>query len=362
VTDSGGYLVPGAKVTKDDTTHTITFSANLGFWDDPEPPADLCALAANYITYHWGGRRYGCYTTEVDITWHTYGSLDAVPMDVTDVHAVLVPLPQNLTDTDRAVPPGRATSDDPAYRGQIVRASDPSRSTIWQITKLPGLAHEFGHLLGLSDGYIPPSGPVVPCHTVDLMTCENDVISMEMITRVLRRNGIDVRELACPIHYFAGTTSLNMVLAEIDDLMISAYCPSWQPPTDDLTRLPDPLVFTGTIEFRAGYLAGADMEQAREFLHAVTGVDTTPLAKTYHVEWPIQFTLDPANCFEGSRVSRLPYSIDVPQAGMQFTGWYHWDTKTGLPVDDANLTLNGIPLVSLSTYPTMKVSFELRAP
>jgi hypothetical protein len=368
---TGGFTdVPrtATSVSVDRDTHTITFSANLGFWGiDPNPTNKLLvARAISRIKERWDGLRYGCYTTKVDIHCETYRTLDEVPIDFVDIQAVLAMIDDSRVVGDPNVPGDHPMSDDPEYRVRAIRMNRPGKGAMWSIYDPDAPAHEFGHLLGLNDGYHQQgkkSAPI-PCHTMDLMVSAQPYahVSMEMITRILRRNGISADRLPCPIHYHVGDVQMNAFLVQIRNLVIDADCASWQPPTDDDSRAPAPMTFIGTIDFDIGYLAGAELADARAFIQGVTGVDTSPLANLYHVHDSVQFELPPASCFEGVRVTTQPYTIDLPGRGLTFTGFFHWSTERGTPVDDGPLLLNGIPLASLLTSPGPQVTFSLGTP
>lgn len=340
-------------VRVDDASHTIQLYARLGFWTAAGAPSpELVERVTAAITTRWDGLHYLCYTTDVILDVQAYGGIDEVPLDRVDVE-VVDGGPFFRSSVNRR-PEGRAISDDPANLGTISHGGEHSR---WLATDGIALAHEFGHVLGLDDGYDKQTGAPLPGHTLDMMADVARRVSMQMITRLLRRHGIDPSTLHCPMRFDAGPSSLNLVLAELKDIRIHAECDRYDPPTDDPDHPPRPMVFTGTVTLQAGYLMGKDLQSLRDFVGKLTRQDVSTLANDYPLSMPVTFEVPPSPSAKRSR-QILDFSID-PGPGISFEGMCEWSTIDGVPTCIDALILNGLSTAGFLPGPPLYGVFSV---
>ncbi len=148
--------------------------------------------------------KYRCYTLNFSVDVKL-GS-DRAHLDADRIGVRLDPSPGDVRNfvmperLDRT----RWNSDDPADR--VIPTNDGAHETTWsEATALTGMntyAHEFGHLLGLHDGYhdvVNPETGVVesvpyPDAPHDLMSTQAGVISQATIDRLVRRNLPNMRD------------------------------------------------------------------------------------------------------------------------------------------------------------------------
>jgi len=368
-------------VSVDEGSKTINISANLAFWTAGHPLNDrVVASVIAGIKAWWEAVNYGCYRVRVQIFSKICDGISSVPSNYVDIELNGFWRDDGIQSWVTVTPyiVNDPLSDDPSELGVPVRGTEDSHTTWYPVMGTYTLAHEFGHVIGLDDGYVrtflhwPPHGVYedLPCHTNDLMVDSGlGGVSQEMLTRLLRRHDIDPATLHCAISFDATPTSLDLILASISDLQAHASCDSYDPPSDDPKRQPRPMLFKGTVSFTGGYLAGADQAALRQFVAKLTGVDTTNLASFYPITIPVQFILPAPTCEQKGKFTPIPFSIDVGQ-GVTISGKYRWGRELlgrapqsgGPPECVGPLSVNGFPTTEFYPGPRMDGVFKMISP
>jgi hypothetical protein len=365
----------------DHAAKTITVTVNIAFYpalpvSRPATDAEIKQIVSA-IEGQWNGSHYKCYEFVVKVNAMAVAGPGAARDDYVDIALLeFVPGMRALTWTF-GENPNSVLSGDPADKGVPVRGDSDGPQSVWPypVPYSPDLraynpyAHEFGHLIGAPDGYVEtkdakgkPKTVKVPCHTIDIMVDdETGDVSSEVVTQVVQRSGNpEVAKIGpCPMLFDTNTTSLWLFFAEFKDFQIHARCEDYDPPTDGTANLANPMTFTGTASFQAGYLMGDDNADARRFLEAL-GLPAQPLATDQRVVTPVTFTLAPPSCAEKDK-GIWSGTLTIAFSAITITGAYRWSTAQGCPVMLGPLLVNGLPTVSWFPGPALAGKFSIPA-
>jgi hypothetical protein len=319
--ERAGQIFPKAVEMKVDyTAKTITITAHIDFYQTTGtlPEADIVSNIVKAVTAAWNGHKFKCFAVVVKVDAKIVASKSAVRPDAVDIkldnsrlnafsHVLATSTPNTVSDAfgDR-IDPYRETGPETTPPTTWGKYTD---SAVWP--------HEFGHILGLHDGYDPANNAnALPGAQMDLMFSQGYPITAELITRVVRRNNdhgqLDESKVKCALSMDAGPASINAFLIEVHGLGVHAHTCDYDPPSDDPTRQPLPITWNGK-----GYGSG---------VRRLPGLVT--YAGSY--EGPIAFTSQ----------ADVPYSFDLvsPTGTIQFGGTYTWDSH-GVPISVGSMTL-----------------------
>lgn len=297
------------------------------------PSAKDSAYIEGFTGGHWQDQlKFACYGLRIivqcrGVSWHPKSEDDG-PAVGSDEFPVRIDWSGPSEVKGYLTPKLEPLSDSPKQLFVPTEGHfNPQENAAWQ--------HELGHILGLDDGYVDvPGKPLVPGHPADIMWQNQLPVSPETVTKMVRRNGaVDESALRCSLSFDATPGDLFLFLAEIKGLTVHAWSCRWIPVSSDPAHKKDVISFEGTASFAAGYLMGKQNAAAREFIEALTGVPTDPLADDFTVKLPITFTIGPGQ-FQ-------LLSIKAGK-GVLIEGEYSWNAATGLPVLHGPLRLNGL--------------------
>jgi hypothetical protein len=308
---------------------TIDISVRLGFWAITTVPPSLILSIIGELKQKWDRKKYLCYTTTLQIDAEIFNTLTDVPDDRIDIELDFRP---SYISNVWTLSGDNPLSDSSSQSLEPIRGSWAEHSTWNGNPAAGGYGHELGHILGLDDGYVKSLGqPRVPGHSSDMMFRSSGCLSAEMVTRLLRRHGLNPGAIKCPMDFDTTPCSINYFLVELDDIQVHAHCDSYDPPSDDPAQQPAPMQFRGTMHILAGYLAGEDLGAARLALKELLGIDTNPLAPYYEISESVSFTLPPAT--SGDKNLGLGTTFYIPLKGSAaITGQYAWSTvQNGQP-------------------------------
>lgn len=193
--------------TVDDVKKTITVTVKLAFYNRSCSPGSSCEVPAadvgrivNAIEKMWNtGLKVKCYTFSVKVDARTVGSQAEAGQSEVDIGLDYGPVP--VRAFVRAVI-HRATVSDPLGNSpddRVEAVHDPAQPTTWPAkTYDQTYAHEFGHILGLSDNYDQNSKVPHPGASDDLMFRKQGDVTEEMVKRVVERSGqVELKDLKC---------------------------------------------------------------------------------------------------------------------------------------------------------------------
>ncbi len=198
----------GAVVFKqDDVKKTITVTVKLAFYNRSCSANASCEVGAadvarivKSIESMWNtGLKVKCYTFSVKVEARTVGSQAEAGKGEVDVGLDYGPVPARafvravLHGAQASNPIGNSPDD------RVEPVHDPDAPTTWPArTYEQTYAHEFGHILGLSDNYDETTKGLIPGASEDLMFRKQGYVTEEMVKRVVERSGqIKLKDLKC---------------------------------------------------------------------------------------------------------------------------------------------------------------------
>ena len=198
----------GAVVFKqDDVKKTITVTVKLAFYNRSCSSNASCEVRAadvarivKSIESMWNtGLKVKCYTFSVKVDARTVGSQSESGQAEVDVGLDYGPVPARafVRATLHGAGASNAVGNSPDDRVEAVH--DPGAPTTWPAhTYEQTYAHEFGHVLGLSDNYDETTKGLLPGASEDLMFRKQGYVTEEMVKRVVERSGqIKLKDLKC---------------------------------------------------------------------------------------------------------------------------------------------------------------------
>jgi hypothetical protein len=245
----------------DHYSNVITVTANLTFiGKEALTPNEAGAAFADRveaikaeILRVWEGRPYKCFTLHVVIISHVASSESD-----TDGKSIPIRLLYTRTPTvhvkylsRRGFVPNAAVnplSDDPADAFPPATGGLDGAST-WPLVANEGTyAQLFGIVMGLDLTFGRRTGLPIEGAPTDLMSGRNFTISPETMTRLIRRSGLDEKELKCPLT--ADLPRSRVVFPLVASLHLTAhlYTCDFDPPSSDPRRNPV-ATFKGTMKF-----------------------------------------------------------------------------------------------------------------
>ena len=249
--------------TVDHVAKTITVTANLAFFVVPPPQTAFqkqrfdatVARAKAAIESAWNGHSFKCYALIVKVNARAAGGRqDArdnevpIKLDVGVYPTAKAPL---KVDRSRAHVittggPEDVLSDSPQFTPLTGTEGSPSD---WSFEAPDGVfAHEFGHILGLSDNYVEGTWELVPGAADDLMNTSGDPISDATITKAVRRsNQVDEKSIKCPLRIDMSKATIGVPGLAAATIVLHGCAPDYDPESTDTTR-PAKVSFQGKAD------------------------------------------------------------------------------------------------------------------
>ena len=108
-------------------------------------------------------------------------------------------------------------------------------------------AHEFGHVLGLSDNYVEGTWELKPGADDDTMNRSAAPLSDATITKAVRRSGqVDESSIKCPLKIDLATATIGLPGFAGGTIGLHGCAPDYDPDTSD-TKRPAKVTFHGTV-------------------------------------------------------------------------------------------------------------------
>lgn len=249
--------------TVDPAAKTITVTANLAFF--VMPPAqttfqqqrfeETVARAKAAIEAAWNGHSFKCYSLIVMVKARAAsGPKDANDNEVPiKLDAGVYPskksgkVDRSRSHVSTSSGPDDALSDSPQFTpntGPDAHASD------WSFEAPDGVyAHEFGHILGLSDNYVEGTWELIPGAADDLMNTSGDPVSDASITKAVRRSGqVDESSIKCPLRIDMPTGTIGVLgIGAGATIALHGCAPDYDPESTD-TKRPAKVSFHGKAD------------------------------------------------------------------------------------------------------------------
>ncbi len=248
--------VDAVKWTVDKPTKTITVEVHLAFFTNAKIPdgradtvSERIAFIKKAIMAAWDGRKFKCYTVRVKLVVRQVDNGDDVRDDEVPIEldAAIYPIGTALTErvaeTANAirrsyVSRGSGTdeylSEDPSSAVHPVTGPQAHPSSWHMFESGTTYAHEFGHILGLNDSYVDVKGKDGKVKSVNRPGAVDDMMSTgygidaTTITRMIRRAGIDDKQLPCPMTWDLPDTHIYTFFEDIH-LSIHAWTCDYDP-------------------------------------------------------------------------------------------------------------------------------------
>lgn len=266
--------VDAVKWTVDKPTKTITVEVHLAFFTNARIPdgrgdtvSSRIAFIQAAILKAWDGQKFKCYTVRVKLVVRQVDNVDDVRDDEVPIEldASIYPIGDRLVldrgggngirrsyvqqdgdDTDQEY-----LSEDPSSAVRPVTGPQATHSTWHMFESSRAYEHEFGHILGLGDSYVDDrTGQTRPNAVNDLMSNRNR-IDETTITRMIRRAGIDDKELPCPMTWDLPDAVFRTFFDEVH-MSIHAWTCDYDPPSNAPGATPQ-IIFTGDITSSGGH-------------------------------------------------------------------------------------------------------------
>ena len=330
--------VDAVKWTVDKATKTITVEVHLAFFTNARIPdgrgdtvSSRIAFIQAAILKAWDGLFFKCYTVRVKLVVRQVDNVDDVRDDEVPIEldAAIYPIGDEMV-LKRAGGNGirrsyvSASSDsDSEYRSEdpssaVVPVTGPqAQHTTWHMFESGrAYAHEFGHILGLGDSYVEGTGGTRPGVVDDLMSNRNRV-DETTITRMIRRAGIDDKELPCPMTWDLPDALFVPGLFTELHFHIHAWTCDYDPPSNAPEAKPQ-IIFTGDFT-----TSGSHSDPI--FFPGLSGSGVEHFTTAYPVGDPALLLVLSTGLivkqtvvyFRGKLLATHPVSLAVPAASLQ---------------------------------------------
>jgi hypothetical protein len=248
--------------TVDHNAKTITVTANIAFY--VVPPADTpykqqrfeatVERAQDAIEDAWNDHSFKCYELIVIVNARAAKAKS-------DVHDNEVPVkfdpavfpskekPLHVDRTRSYVTAASGTDDYLSDNPQFTPTTGShGRASTWAFEAPDGeFAHEFGHILGLSDNYVEGAWVLKPGAADDLMNTSGDPISDATITKAVRRSGqVDEKSIKCPLKIDLATSTIGLPGFAGGTIGLQGCAPDYDPESTDVSR-PAKATFHGKV-------------------------------------------------------------------------------------------------------------------
>ena len=259
---AGASAATAVTWTVDHAAKTITVTANLAFF--VVPPAEspfqkqrfeaTVARAKAAIEEAWNDHAFKCYSLIVKVNARAasgpHGANDnevPIKLDLGVYPTEKAPLKvdRSRSHVTTTGGPDDYLSDSPQFTPLTGNDAPPSD---WSFEAPDGVyAHEFGHILGLSDNYVEGTWELKPGAADDLMNTSGAPISDATITKAVRRSGqVDEKSIKCPLKIDLSTATIGLPGFAGGTIGLHGCAPDYDPESTDATR-PAKVTFHGTV-------------------------------------------------------------------------------------------------------------------
>lgn len=234
----------------DQFKHIITVTANLTFVDkDALSPNEAGAALADRIQAIkaaiervWEGRMFKCFTLHVVVNTHVVAAESDTDRKSVPIRLLYTRTPnvkvKFLSSRDLRITSENPLSDDPAD------AFQPATGGLTGFSRWPFVASDgtyaqlFGIVMGLDWTADKSTGLPIDGAPTDVMSGSNFTVSPATMTRLIRRSGLNEKELKCPLT--ADLPRSRVVFPLVASMHMSAhlYTCDFDPASSDPTRTP----------------------------------------------------------------------------------------------------------------------------
>jgi hypothetical protein len=349
------------QITTDKEHRTFNIHAKIVLIADPNESdqfmEDLAAEVKAQIEKVWSATRYKCWdvktTVDVLVRRADRSEPGAADPDAIEIQALddpsrnkAVPTRSSITRVAGAqVDPysdSPAAVHPPTAQGSVIYVTDASYEPAW--------AHEFGHIIGLDDSYDElPDGrfAAMPGMPDDVMgTNLGEPPSPQTITRVLRRNGVDLSVVKCAMTMDTEKGTVNALGFGTGTFILHAWTCDYGAPSSDPKRLPV-VNFQGALSVK-GVVTQGQADAANQAVAFVKGAAAAigalahqsvslPATPTFHADTGV---VDYPVAFATAGVKDDAVTIAGP---LPLTYHFGWNVKGLLRDVRPGATLDGIP-------------------